>query len=336
MADSCPVACRDLVARYSRLWELVIDTKAMKGRESLESTEGVVFDIQRFCIEDGPGIRTSIFLKGCQLHCPWCSNPESIAPKPQLAHFHSRCVLCGACERVCERQAIQIDGQRLSIDRGKCSNCGQCASVCEPGAMKMIGRKISCSDVIKECLRDKPFYEESGGGITLTGGDPTLQTAFSAALLEVAHRAGVHTAVETNGCCSWSDFERLARHTDLFLFDLKIIKNAKSRSVTGAESTVVLENLQRVKAMGRNTIIRFPFIPGYTDDADNIGKILEASSSLGNATEVHVLPFHQYGKHKYDALGYTYALRACIPPSRERVLSVFSEYQYPCTIKVLG
>jgi pyruvate formate lyase activating enzyme len=308
----------------------------MSGRESLESTEGVVFDVQRFCIEDGPGIRTSIFLKGCQLRCPWCSNPESLAPKPQLAHFHSRCVLCGACVSACERQAVRVDGQKLSIDRGSCSDCGQCVSVCAHGAMKIIGRKVSCSDVIEECLRDKPFYEESGGGITLTGGEPTLQAAFSAALLEVAHAAGVHTAVETNGYCSWPDLERLARHTDLFLFDLKIIENTKSRGVTGAESAVILENLRRVKAMGRNTIIRFPYIPGYTDCADNIGKMLEVASSLGNAAEVHVLPFHQYGKHKYDALGHAYALRACPPPSREQILSIFSEYEYPGTIQVLG
>ena len=314
----------------------MIDTKAMKAEKSVELSEGVVFDIQRFCIEDGPGIRTSIFLKGCQLHCPWCSNPESLSAKPQLAHFHSHCILCGACMRICERQAIRIEGQKLSINREECSNCGQCAYACESGAMKMIGSRARCSDVMNECLRDMPFYKESLGGITLTGGEPTLQVDFSAALLEMARRGGVHTAVETSGSCSWSSLERLARHTDLFLFDLKIIDSAKSRRVTGAESSVVLDNLRRVMAMGCDTIVRVPFIPGFTDDTQNISGILEVAASLGRTTEVHVLPFHQYGKHKYEALGYAYALQALVPPPRDQVLSIVAGCKYPGTIKVLG
>jgi pyruvate formate lyase activating enzyme len=308
----------------------------MKAEESVELSEGLVFDIQRFSIDDGPGIRTSIFLKGCQLHCPWCSNPESLSAKPQLAHFHSHCTLCGACTKVCEQQAIRIEGQRLRIDREKCFNCGLCAFACESGAMKMIGSKVRCSDVMNECLRDLPFYKESLGGVTLTGGEPTLQAEFSAAILEMAHQAGVHTAVETNGSCSWSSLERLARHTDLFLFDLKIIDSAKSRSVTGAESSLVLDNLRRVRAMGCDTIIRFPFIPGFTDDVQNVAGILAVASSLGSTTEVHVLLFHQYGKHKYDALGYPYNLQALAAPPRGQVLSILADCKYPGTLKVLG
>jgi pyruvate formate lyase activating enzyme len=202
--------------------------------------------------------------------------------------------------------------------------------------MRIIGKTVSCAEVIKECLRDRPFYLESGGGITLTGGEPTYQVSFSETILRMAHEEGIHTAVETNGCCHWSALERLAQHTDLFLFDLKILERSKSSTVTGADSVVVLENLERIKAMGRNLVIRFPFIPGYTDDSDNICRILEVASKLGADTEVQVLPFHQYGKHKYSALGYDYALGSRVALSREQVLSALAKYEHHCKVKVLG
>lgn len=308
----------------------------MNGRIGFEAIEGVVFDIQRFCIEDGPGIRTSVFLKGCQLRCPWCCNPESLTLQPQLSHFHSRCKLCGACARVCDRQAIHIVAHGLGIEREKCSDCGRCVRECTEGAMKIIGRTVSCREVIEECLRDRPFYLESGGGITLTGGEPSYQVSFSEAILRMAHQEGIHTAVETNGCCHWSALERLARYTDLFLFDLKILEASKSRSVTGADSVVVLENLEHIKAMGCNLVIRFPFIPDYTDDPDNIDRIFDEASKLGVDTEVQVLPFHQYGKHKYSALGYDYALGSRVALSREEVLSALATHKCHCTVKVLG
>ncbi len=300
------------------------------------SAKGVVFDIQRFCIEDGPGIRTSIFLKGCQLRCPWCANPESLSPKPQLAHFHSRCELCGACVQICEPRAITMSGHTLIIDRAKCSNCGRCASVCPAQAMKMIGRVVRCSEVIDECIRDKPFYEESGGGITLTGGEPTLQETFCEALLEEAKDVGIHTAIETNGYCRWSTLKRLAKHTDLFLFDLKIVENTAGKSINGADSEIILGNLRRLGASGSALIVRFPFVPGYTDNEPNIERILEVASRLGNGVSVEVLPFHQYGKHKYDALGYEYALRSCLPVSREEVQEKLAKFGHRARVKVLG
>ena len=308
----------------------------MSGNEHAESTQGIVFDIQRFCIEDGPGIRTSVFLKGCQLRCPWCSNPESFSAKPQLAYFRSQCKLCGACERACEARAVTLGTQQVNIDRAKCSACGRCVVECPNGAMKIIGKIVNCEDVMEEALRDRLFYEESGGGITLTGGEPTLQAAFSEAILMAAHRQGLHTAVETNGSSVTTSIERLARHTDLFLFDLKIIDKAKSRAYNCADSALVLQNLECIKSFGCRIVIRFPFVPGYTNDSDNIARILEISAKLGPGTQVQVLPFHQYGKHKYDAMGYDYALSSRLPISKEQVENVMSQYSYSGTVKVLG
>ncbi len=300
------------------------------------SVFGWVFDIQRFCIEDGPGIRTTVFLKGCSIRCPWCSNPESFSRKPQLAHFHSTCVLCGSCAQACPEQAIEIKQKALIINRSKCTACALCVSACAQNAMKIIGEGMSCAEVVKECLRDKPFYEESGGGITLSGGEPACQAEFSAAILEAAQRSGVHTAVETNGFCAWPDLERIARHTDLFLFDLKILDGEKSKSMIGADPSVVLENLDRVDRMGKSVTIRFPIIPGYTDDRENIEQVLSAASRLNHAAELQVLPFHQYGKHKYRALDYPYKLELDSPLTHDQAQQIVSRYATKLKIKVFG
>lgn len=308
----------------------------MSGSASSASNRGVVFDIQRFCIEDGPGIRTSVFLKGCSTRCPWCSNPESLTLKPQLAHFHSSCVLCGSCVQACPERAIQVEQKALLIDRSKCTDCGQCLSACAHSAMRLIGETMTCDQVLRECLRDKPFYEESGGGITLSGGEPTFQPQFCDAILEAAQHSGVHTAVETNGYCAWPELERIARHTDLFLFDLKIVDEERSRSTIGADSGVILRNLNRLDGMGKSIIIRFPFIAGYTDDAGNIEGVFSAAAKLNHALELHVLPFHQFGKHKYRALDYPYELETRDALTHELVEQIVSRHASRLKIKVLG
>ena len=207
---------------------------------------------------------------------------------------------------------------------------------CTQNALRIIGEHMSCHDVLQESLRDAPFYEESGGGITLSGGEPTFQSEFSAAILEKAQRAGVHTAVETNGYCAWERIEKLARFTDLFLFDLKIIDRSKSLAAIGADSGVILENLESVDRMGKAIFVRFPLIPGYTDDPDNIEKVIAVAVGLKNVTEVHVLPFHQYGKHKYRALGYPYELETLPPLSRAQVQELMSPYNRKIDIKIFG
>jgi pyruvate formate lyase activating enzyme len=308
----------------------------MSGSGGSGNPQGVVFDIQRFCIEDGPGIRTSVFLKGCQLRCPWCANPESLVSRPQLAHFHSRCKLCCSCVTSCPVNAIRVAEGRIVVDRETCTDCGVCASACVHGAMTMIGRIMSSSEVIDEVLRDKPFYDESGGGMTLTGGEPSFQPAFASALLVAAHEHAVHTAVETNGSCSLEVMERIAEHTDLFLFDLKVVASASARNVTGGKSSTVLENLARVNELGRRIIVRFPFVPELTDSVENVKRMLDFAAGLRNVAGVNVLPFHQYGRHKYDALGYPYSLAECPPPPRNKVLEFFERLGTPATVTVLG
>ncbi len=307
-----------------------------ENMQATRSVVGLVFDIQRFCIEDGPGIRTTVFLKGCSIRCPWCSNPESFSRKPQLAHFHATCLLCGSCVQACPEQAIAIERKIWHVDRNKCTACGQCVSACTQNALKIIGQSMSCAEVVAECLRDKPFYEESGGGITLSGGEPASQAEFSATILEAAQRLGIHTAVETNGFCPWPELERIARHTDLFLFDLKILDGEGSKRLIGADPGVILENLERIDRMGKSVIIRFPIIPGYTDDRQNIEQVLSAASRLRHAAELQVLPFHQYGKHKYRALDYPYGMEAIDSLTHDQARQIIARHATRLKIKVFG
>ncbi|MCD8138499.1 MAG: glycyl-radical enzyme activating protein [Planctomycetaceae bacterium] len=266
--------------------------------------EACLFNIQKFSLHDGPGIRTTVFFKGCPLSCFWCSNPESIAFGPQTLWNRDRCTGCGACARACPHGAISPGG---GIARDRCRKCAACARICPNGALTISGKMYSLDDVVRECLADRDFYEESGGGVTLSGGEVTSQADFALAVLERLRGENIHTALETNGCAPAGTFERVAEAADLLLFDVKHYDAAKHRDGTGVDNRQILANLAAMLAAGREVLVRIPVIPGFNDTQDDARAFARLLRDMGIA-RAQVLPFHQFGQNKYGALGMAYPL----------------------------
>jgi len=274
-------------------------------KHQLELTQGRVFDIQRFSLHDGPGLRTNVFLKGCNLNCQWCSNPESHSLLPEIAFFERGCFLCGDCIPACAAGAIQMQGERLTWDRSKCNQCFDCAEICSSHAFSIIGKEMTAGEVIADVLRDSPFYGGQGG-LTLTGGEPALQAGFAEAVLNLAKAEGLHTTIETCGAVTWKNLERLLPYLDLVLFDLKHMNAEIHRRFTGKENTIILENLTRVAQSDVDLIVRVPLIPGFNADDISLGEIAEFVKTLKRVKEVHVLGYHALGRSKYHAIGIAY------------------------------
>jgi pyruvate formate lyase activating enzyme len=295
---------------------------------------GVIFDIERFALHDGPGIRTTLFLKGCPLACRWCHNPESISPRPQLVFLESKCISCGKCFEACPAGAHErlTDGSR-AYHRDKCTLCGRCVEVCPPQALVMEGWTITVEDAVAELSRDAPFYSRSGGGITLSGGEPMRQTRFSAEVLRRCREKGIHTALDTSGYAPWDDFEKVLPFVNLVLYDLKHADSGFHLSYTGVPNDLILENLTRIDRTGAAIEIRVPVIPGINDDRENIEALSEISGRLGNLTGVRLLPYHGLGEAKYARLGRAYSLSGLQQPSRERMEEVSSWFA-PTGIRV--
>jgi pyruvate formate lyase activating enzyme len=284
------------------------------------SPTGTIFDIERFAIHDGPGIRTTLFLKGCPLACWWCHNPESISPQPQLAFFAERCMGCGRCFAVCpvgvhERLA---DGTH-AVHRQRCTLCLRCVTECRSGALAVKGRSITVEEAVFELGRDRPFYETSGGGVTLSGGEPLAQPEFAAAVLERCRSEGMHTCLDTSGQAAWEDFERALRWTDLVLYDFKIADPSRHRRYTGVANDLIKENLARVDARGTPIEVRMPVIPGVNDDPANIDATAAFLEPLRAIRQVTLLGYHRLGESKYRCLGRTCRLEGTPPPPQERM-----------------
>ena len=275
-----------------------------------ELTRGLVFDIQRYSIHDGPGIRTLVFLKGCPLRCQWCCNPESQSFATEIEFRSSLCQQCGRCLAVCPREAVNPDlsvANGRKIDRQRCDVCGRCAEECPTGALRVVGRWRTVPEVMAEVLRDVPFYRRSGGGLTLSGGEPLAQAAFAGELLRACYEQNINTAVETCGLVGWPVFEGVMKHTDLFLFDLKHLDPAEHERLTGAPNRLILENARRLAQSGAKMVLRVPLIPPLNTSPENLAATADFAVSLGLA-EVHLMPFHQLGKDKYRRLGLEYEL----------------------------
>jgi len=280
---------------------------------------GRVFNIQRYSLHDGSGIRTLVFLKGCPLRCLWCSNPESQKAIPELGFIEARCVGsddCGApCVAACPLDAICLKGHdKPEIDRDNCDVCGKCVEVCSHDALKVVGHEMSVDEVMAEVEKDRPFYRRSGGGLTLGGGEPLAQYQFATAILQAAEGEYLHTAIETCGCALWDHLEAVLRHVDLLQFDLKHMDPQKHKELTGQSNELILENLKKVLSVKepQDVIIRIPIIPGCNDTVENIEESAKFITELG-FTQIELIPYHKLGTSKYAQYGMVYLLDAPEP-----------------------
>jgi pyruvate formate lyase activating enzyme len=265
--------------------------------------KGIVFDIQHFCVDDGPGIRTAVFLKGCPLRCVWCHNAEGLSAQPQLYYTAGSCTGCGQCEAACAQKAHRIGADGHTIDRSACTACGTCAKVCPNGALRLAGRPMTAEEVLTEVAKNIPFYRNSGGGMTLSGGEPLAQSIFSAALAQAAQHRGISVCVETCGYGDPAALETLAQYTDLFLFDFKHSDPRAHKAYTGVDNALILENLQRLAAWNKPVILRCPVIPGVNDTDAHYTAIARLANTYDTITEIHLMPYHPYGLSKFAAMG---------------------------------
>jgi pyruvate formate lyase activating enzyme len=288
------------------------------------TVSGLIFNIQRHSTEDGPGIRTTVFLKGCPMRCPWCHNPEGIEPRPQLVWYSVRCVGARKCVEVCPKGALALTKEGIVIDRRLCDACGDCVDRCPSLALEVIGKRYGVNEVAEVALRDKVFYETSGGGVTLSGGEPGLQSTFSQAVMRALKREGVHVALDTCGGISWRRIEPLVQLADLVLYDLKIFDEELHLRYTAVPLELVLDNARRVAASGKPIWIRTPVIPGYTDSSENIRKIARfIRDNLQTVERYDLLAFNNTCSAKYGRLNSRYALsdEALVPEQKMEELA---------------
>lgn len=263
----------------------------------------LITNIQRFSVDDGPGIRTTIFLKGCNLKCRWCHNPENISCKPVLQFKKDLCVSCKKCALICERGVHHIEGGKHDIIRDGCLGCGMCTQVCLNKALTILGRKESAEKLFSEILKDKDYYDKSGGGVTFSGGEPMLQYQGLLSILKLCREKGIHTAVDTAGAVPYEYFEKVIPYTDLFLYDIKCISNDIHRKYTGADNRGILSNLLRLSEDNAEIIVRIPLIKGVNTDEKEIRAMAEFLSGLQGVKLYELLPYHDYGIGKYELLG---------------------------------
>jgi pyruvate formate lyase activating enzyme len=305
---------------------------------------GTIFDLKKYSINDGPGIRTTVFFSGCPLSCLWCHNPESQSLTAELLYRAGRCLLCGACIESCPEGAISLETenqpmdftdyasgheivlkpsveihvQRIFTDRGKCTRCQTCIATCYSGAREFSGREVTVKEVMAEIEREIPFYDESHGGVTFSGGEPLMQPGFLAALLKACREQEIHTTVDTSGFANWNVLEQIRGDVDLFLYDLKHMDSIRHREVTGVPNERILENLRRLIAAGAKCIVRIPLIPGINDDEKNLLESGKFLASLPHIEGVELLGYHDIAQAKYEALGLKYALVGTrLPTERE-------------------
>ncbi len=295
-----------------------------RGADKDGSYRAVIFDIQRFSLHDGPGIRTTVFFKGCPLRCAWCQNPESHSRTPEIAFYEDRCRRCFTCRAVCPEGAI-TEGQDRRIDHLRCSACGTCAAACPADALRLVGREWEVEPLVTEVMKDRDYFADSGGGVTLSGGEPMAYPGFVLALLQRFHREKVHRAIETCGMFRIQDMKAALPHVSLIYYDLKHMDGAKHRSYTGADNRAILSNFRSLSKSFRHLQARMPVVPGYNDDGKNIRATARFLKGAGH-NSIHCLPYHNLGEAKIPRLNSTQeplGLPALSGDAMERIKQLF-------------
>lgn len=288
---------------------------------------GIIFNLQKYCVHDGPGIRTTVFLKGCPLNCWWCHNPESQLMKSEVMFWKDRCKFCGNCVHRCPAGAIDSVDKLLITNKGKCILCGKCSEFCFNNAREIIGKEISVNELMKEIDKDFVFYEESGGGVTFSGGEPLSQIDFLSDMLKECKKNDIHTSVDTSGYAPWKNFEKILDKVDLFLFDIKHMDSEVHEKYTGVPNKLILDNVKKLSDLRKNIYIRIPIIPDINDDEENLVKTAKFLSNL-NIIQINLLPYHNIGMDKYKRSKKEYKLLDIQEPSKERmneILEVFKD-----------
>lgn len=284
------------------------------------ANSGFIFDIKRFAVHDGPGIRTTVFFKGCPLRCWWCHNPEGMYLSESVMYFEYKCIGCRTCMQVCPLSAISFDTGKQHIDRLRCSSCGICCESCPSGALKCVGRVITVDELMDEIQKDILLYDNSQGGVTFSGGEPLAQYEFLIDVLKECRRLDIHTALDTSGYASEDVFAKVAENVDVFLYDLKLADNAQHIIYTGVSNEPIKRNLKMLAESGRggDVILRFPIIPGATDTEENVNGLIKIISTLDGIKEIDLLPFHDISE-KYNRLGMEYKMPVQSAPPQEKL-----------------